>query len=111
MLNGFNTKIPSLISRLGRSVLVRTYANTGTSYDPTLTPTDAPATAAVFDYEASELFGSVIQREDKLILISSLSVVAKTDKIVDGGTEYTIVNLEKVGPGDETFYYRIQGRV
>lgn len=111
LLSGYRTKAVSLINRLGRSVLIRTYTQGGTSYDPTLTPTDTPAVAAVFNFKSEEIDGTVIKRDDKLFLIGAISTVTQKDKIVDDSKEYTIISLEKIGPGDEEFYYRVQGRL
>lgn len=110
MLNGFNGNITSIIDRLGRAVTVRTITNSGTAFDPVQTPSDAAARAAVFDYEASETDGSIVQQGDKEFILASTVPVTKQDKIVDGGKVYHIVTLEEVQPGDELLMYIAQGR-
>ena len=110
MLNSFNGNIQSLVSRLGRAMTLRTNTNSGTSFDPTITPSDAAITAAVFDFEAKETDGSIIQEGDKEFVFSSTVTVTKADKIVDDGKEYEIITLEQVGPGGELLMYIAQGR-
>lgn len=110
MAANFSGKITRLINRLGRAVIVRTYTNSGSEFDPTRTPADAPATAVIFDFDASETAGSIIQENDKEIILSSTVPVIKQDKIVDGGIEYNIINLVEVAPGASVLMYIIQGR-
>lgn len=112
-LKSFETRIPKLINRLGRDILIRSFVNTGSDFDPVLTPTDTPAIGAFFDYDASETDGTTIQKDDVLILVGAPDVVTKQDKIVDAAKpsqELNIISVESVGPGDKNFYYRIQAR-
>ena len=111
MLDGFNEGIQSLVDRMGREVTLRSYSSTGPKYDPVLTPTDQTITAAVFDYGADEVDGSIIQSNDKEFIIASTSVVTKQMKLIDRAKEYNIENLEEVEPGNEVLMYIAQGRI
>ena len=110
MLDNFSGNIQSLVDRLGRDITLRTYAQSGPAYDPVLTPTDLTVRAAVFDYEAGEVDGSVIQSNDKEFVISSTVIITKQMKLIDSGTEYNIESLEKVRVGDDTLMFIAQGR-
>jgi hypothetical protein len=110
MLASFSGNIASLVSRLGRPVTIRTFVNSGPDFDPTRTPTDTPATAAVFDFEASEVDGSIIQANDKELVFSSTVPVTKQATIIDGSIEYVLINVEEVGPGGDVLMYVAQGR-
>jgi hypothetical protein len=110
MLASFVTRIAALIDREGRPVTVRAFVNSGSNFDPTRTPTDTPATAAVFDFEASEVDGSIIQANDKDINLSSTVPVDLQSVIIDNGIEYTLINVEEVGPGGDVLMYIAQGR-
>ena len=110
MLANFRGNISSLVSRLGRAVTVRVYTNSGTSFDPTRTAADTAATAAVFDFEARETDGSIIQANDKEFVLSSSVPVTQQDAIIDNGVEYSVVNVEQVGPGGSVLMYIVQGR-
>lgn len=89
---------------------MRTFADTGPAFDPVRTPTDTPATAAVFDFDASEVDGSIIQANDKEFVLASSVPVSKQAVIIDNAIEYALVNLEEVGPGGSVLMYVAQGR-
>ena len=110
MLDGFNGNIKSLVDRLGRDVTLRSYSATGPAYDPVLTPSDQPIKAAVFDYNADEVDGSIIQSSDKEFVIASTVAITKQMKIIDRTKEYNIENLEEVEPGNELLMFIAQGR-
>lgn len=111
MLTGFRGNITSLISRLGRAVVIRTKTNSGSSFNPTQVNVDVAATAAIFDYEASEIDGTIIQQHDKLIIIDGTAVITKNDFIVDNAVEYAIISIEEVVPGAQgKLMHIVQGR-
>lgn len=110
MLDYFGQNIESMVERLGRDITVRDNTKSGPDYDPVLTPVDVTARAAVFDYDASEVDSTTIQRSDKEFIIASSSTILKTSKLVDGGKTYQIISLEEVQPGSELLMYIAQGR-
>ena len=105
MLEGVAGNIESIIGNIGRVVDVRTVVTTGPAHDPVQTPTDTPAKAAIVNFKASEVDGSVVQTDDKKAFISSVTEVTKQAKIVDGTIVYNIEDLRLVQPGDEKFLY------
>lgn len=111
-LQGFKTHIKSLIDRLGRDVIYRTYTVTGTDYNPVRTPVDVTVKAAIFNYHQSERDNGIIQTNDRKIAISAgLGVaISKQGEIVDGSVTYTLVDVEDVGPQAEVLMYVAQGR-
>ena len=111
MLDNFSGNIQSLVDRLGRDVTLRSYSSTGPAYNPVLTPSDQTVKAAVFDYDAGEVDGSIIQYNDKEFVISSTTAITKQMKLVDRAKEYNIENLEEVEPGNEVLMYIAQGRI
>ena len=111
MLDYFGQNIESLVNRIGRDIIVRNFTKTGPNYAPVLTPVDTPnVKAAVFDYDANEIDGSTIQRDDKEFVIASSATILKTSKLVDGDKQYQIISLEEVQPGSELLMYVAQGR-
>lgn len=110
MLAGFASRIQRLIDSIGRDVNVRVIVNTGTAFDPTQTPTDTPARAAITMFKAKEIDNSLVQADDKKAYISAVSAVTKQDQIIDNGLAYSIVDLRLVDPGDEPFLYIAQLR-
>lgn len=110
-MKGFSRRIKRLINREGRSITHRTYTNSGVDdFNPTQTPSDTTVVGIVFDFESTEIDGSIIQQHDKEIVIASDQVINKEDKIIDNGIEYSIVAMEETQPGDDVFMYIIQGR-
>ncbi len=111
MLDGFADNIERLIDAIGRDLTLRTVSSSGTFYNPTNSNTDVVVRGVVFDFSTNEIDGTIIQKNDKDILISAKgAVVNKNSKIIDGGVEYAIVTLAEVKPGTEILYYAIQGR-
>lgn len=109
-LDYFGQNIESLVNRIGRDIVLRTNVNSGTAFDPNITPSDVAAKAAAFDYGIEETDGSIIKLGDKEFVIASTQAVDKNMIIVDGGINHQIIKLEEVGPGDEVLMYIAQGR-
>lgn len=69
---------------------------------------------AVFDkYETDRVDGTVIQREDRLILVKPVTnfVPKVGDTITDaGGIDYNIMDVEAITAYDEVFLWEIQAR-
>lgn len=120
-MQGWDSRISRLVDKVGRDITHRTYVSSGPAFNPVLTQLDVTLRSAVFDFEADEIDGSIIQRHDKQFVISIgpidewylyfLSMPISTqDKIVDGGIEYSIVSVNDTAPGDTQLLYIIQGR-
>src|ERR1700754_1365564 len=95
-----------LIAKYGRSLILRP-ANGGT-FDPTTftfsgsSADDVPCRGVVSDYKTNEIDGTDILRTDQKILLSADVTPNHNDKIIDGATIYTIVNISPLQPGDTT---------
>jgi hypothetical protein len=109
--SGLDNTAKSLISKFGRSVTIRSYSNSGDEADPVRTQSDVLATAVVTDFKNSEVDGTLILQSDKKFLISSLSTPEKDDVIIDQGSEYQVLNVELINPGDTVLLYKAQGRL
>lgn len=106
-----------LLERFGRSVsLRRTTVSGGDAWNPgggTATTVNHAATAVVTEYDAREIDGTLIRREDRRVILSTegLSVTpATSDKVVVGATVYAIVNVAPLEPGGTVVLYEIQAR-
>lgn len=69
--------------------------------------------AVLSDFQASQIDGTIIRREDKKALVAAdgLKYVPSTsDLIIDGEIQYTIVNVETIAPGDVVLVYKLQLR-
>lgn len=109
-LDGFNTRIQNIISRLGAPITIRSISSSGDDFAPTQTDSDLEAIGVVFDYNARETDGSIIQATDKEIYLASPVPLAKKDKLVIDGTVFEIVNLQIVKPSQTVLMYIAQGR-
>ena len=108
---GWAARIQKLIDRIGRDLTHRTFTKSGPSYNPVLVAVNTTVRGAVFDFAADEIDGTIIQQHDKQIWVAAvLFTISRADKIVDGTTEYSIVSLEEVKPGDATLLYMIHAR-
>jgi hypothetical protein len=102
----------------GREITVKTPGG-DMVYDPatdTFTPgTDVTETVkAVFtQFSVKDVDGELIKRTDKRVLIAASDLDAEPDtqtKIVDGSTEYSVINTETIKPGDTAILYMVQVR-
>tara|TARA_B100000686_G_C16738759_1_gene945274 strand:+ start:787 stop:1137 length:351 start_codon:yes stop_codon:yes gene_type:complete len=76
------------------------------------TETETSVKAVVTAYSERLIDGSVIQTGDKQALIAARGISEPTtsDKIIDGGDTYSIVNVSTVKPGNTAILYKIQVR-
>lgn len=69
---------------------------------------------AVFDkYESDRVDGTLIQKEDRLILVKPVTgLVPKVSDTITGpdGTEYSIMDVEAITAYDEVFLWELQVR-
>lgn len=108
---GWAARIQKLIDRIGRDLTHRAFTKSGPAYNPVLTPVNATVRGAVFDFAADEIDGTIIQQYDKVMWVAvSGTPISRVDKMVDGTTEYSIVSLEEVTPGDTELLYIIHAR-
>lgn len=107
-----------LIESNGRSVEFR--VKPGTLKDaaqPWLGKAAAGSTSSVIcvfvDYRASEIDGSIVQREDRRLLVAgeSIAFVPSTDyEVIDGAVVWQVVNVQQVQPGSVEIMYDLQVR-
>lgn len=108
---GWAGRIQRIIDRLGRDMVHRTFTKVGPAYNPVLTPVNTTVRGVAFDFAAEEIDGTIIQQHDKVIWVSvGVVTISRSDKIVDGANEYSIITLDEVKPGDAKLFYIIHGR-
>ena len=77
------------------------------------TPVTQTAKALFTEYSLRDIDGELIRTDDKECLIAASSLTGEPtakDKIIDGSTEYSVVRVETVKPGDTALLYKIQVR-
>ena len=105
------TTATRLISTYGRTMTLRTTTETGDPWDPTQTSSDTDIIGVAVDYRSSEIDGDMVQTTDKRFLLTSTVTPTLQDKIVDNSTEYSIVNIREIKPGDTVVLYDVQVRI
>jgi hypothetical protein len=102
-----------LIAKFGRAITVRRTANSGTAWAPTLTATDYTATAAVLEYTARDIDGTLVKVGDRRVVISTTGLAIEPttqDRLVIGGEEMGIVRVMKMSPAGVNVYFEVQAR-
>lgn len=104
------TTAADMIADSGRSLTLRKLS-IGT-YDPatgtnTGTTTDSTVIGVMLDFAAGQTLvrGALIQAMDKRLLLPASAAVSPQDHILDGSTEYTIVSLGELKPGDTSLLF------
>ena len=77
------------------------------------TPVDTEAKGLFTQFATKDVDGELIKRTDKRVLIPASALDAAPEnsaKILDGGTEYQVINTEILQPGDTPIIYMVQVR-
>jgi hypothetical protein len=93
-----------LIAKYGRNVTVITYENSGYDYDPVQTEETEVIKAVVTSFRANEVDGTIIQKDDKMLITTSSLNIAQ--KIQDGSRLYKIVSVDEIKPSDTAIIYK-----
>lgn len=101
-----------LIADKGRTVTLRSGSPV---YDPitdTMTggTTDTEVKAVFTAFRSDEVDGTLIQRGDKKVIVDAKAAPQSGDAIIDGTTQYEIVDVMEVQPGEPTIIYKLQAR-
>jgi hypothetical protein len=101
-----------LLQKFGQSMTLRRTATTGSDpWNPgSGATTDYDTIGASMSYALRHVDGSMVQRNDKRILLYSEEAPALTDTLVFGGVTHTIINVQPLSPGGVTVYYEVQAR-
>lgn len=99
-----------LIAAHGRDMALVTITNSGTGWNPTQGETTQAIIGVQSKFSASEIDGELIRKDDKLILISADVVPALTQRLRDGSTDYSIINIVEIQPGETACLYKLQVR-
>lgn len=86
--------------------------NPATSTAP-VTETTETARGVVYDYEANEIDGTMVQRSDSKLLLSSIGITKPTvndTATLANGDKFTIMNVDSVSPAGADVVYICQIR-
>lgn len=103
-----------LITNFGRTVTLRyTTAGSGPAYNPGAgTPVDETVVAANVQRSVVNRSDNVVQVGDRIYLIEAPDggIPGTEDILIDGGTEYRIVDVAPLQPGGTLVYLEILAR-
>lgn len=99
-----------LIDQFGRSATLVSMTP-GTGYDPG-EPTESNAAVRIvaWDYRQSERDGTLIQMNDRRVMMDATATPVSQDRLVDGSDEFVVVNVEAIKPGPTALAYIVQLR-
>lgn len=112
---GLATTAAAMISTYGQAMTLRTIALSGTEWNPTQTLADTAVTGVLGNYNDRDRStglaeGSLIQKDDKYVLMGSAVEPSEEDKLVIDSVVYSIVGVTTVNPGGATLIYKVQVR-
>jgi hypothetical protein len=102
-----------LIARFGQTGAIRRTTSDGDPFNPTMTTTDYPCTLAVLDYNKRDIDGTLIQKTDQMVYVSTAGLTISpetTDRLIVGGAVLTVVNVKPLSPAGTVVYYELQVR-
>ena len=98
------------ISEHGRSMLLRTFTQSGDPWSPSLTPVDTPIIGLQTGWTRSDRDQFLIETGDIKILIDSNVEPSTAGRIVDNNVDYSIIDFATVAPGEQAILYKVQAR-
>jgi hypothetical protein len=107
---GLQSTATRLISRFGRDFTLRTLDKSGVSYNPVIVNSDVTIKGVFTKFKASEIDGTLVESGDKMIIVDSSVIPNVEQRIVDGSSEYSIVDVDEIKPGEIGMIYKIQAR-
>ena len=99
-----------MIGENGRSMLLRTFTQSGDPWSPSLTPVDTPIIGLQTGWTRSDRDQFLIETGDIKIMIDSSVEPSTAGRIVDGSVDYSIIDFVTVAPGEQTIFYKVQAR-
>lgn len=102
-----------LIAKFGQKGILRRITSTGPDYDPVQTSEDFACSLVDLDHSQAHIGDTLIQRGDRIIYLSTegLSIMPTlADKVLIGGVEHAIVDIQPLSPGGTVVFWQLQVR-
>lgn len=109
--SGFVATATRLIDKFGRSASLVTMTTAASGYDPG-EPTESATAVRIVEigYKQSERDGTLIEANDRRVMMDASTTPTSQDRIVDGSDEFVVVNVEAIKPGPTPIAYMLQLR-
>ena len=110
--SGLQSTATRLIARFGRAAtLVKLTTASGSAYDPgDPAEVEHAVTICEIGYKQSERDGTLVEQNDRRIMMDSAVAPTSQDRIVDGADEFVVVSVEATQPGPVAVMYTVQLR-
>ncbi|WP_267550075.1 hypothetical protein [Rhizobium rhizogenes] len=102
-----------LIAKFGQRGSLRRITSAGPDYDPVQISEDFACLLVDLDHNQTHIGDTLIQRGDRLVYLSTkgLSITPTlADKVLIGGVEHAIVDLQPLSPGGTVVFWQLQVR-
>ena len=102
-----------LIAKFGQKGSLRRITNSGPDYDPVQTSEDFTCSLVDLDHSEVHIGDTLIQRGDRIVYLSTegLSITPTlADKMLIGGVEHAIVDIQPLSPGGRVVFWQLQVR-
>lgn len=102
-----------LIAKFGQKAVLRRITSAGPDYDPVQTSEDFPCSLVDLDQSQAHVADTLIQRGDRMVYLSTegLSInPTLSDRLLVGGVEHAIVDIQLLSPGGTVVFWQLQVR-
>ncbi|MBN8951444.1 MULTISPECIES: hypothetical protein [unclassified Rhizobium] len=102
-----------LIAKFGQKGSLRRTTNAGPDYDPVQTSEDFDCSLVDLDQSQAHVADTLIQRGDRMVYLSTegLSITPMlSDRLLIGGVEHAIVDIQPLSPGGTVVFWQLQVR-
>ena len=102
-----------LIAKFGQKASLRQIVNSGPNYDPVQTSEDFACLLVDLDHNQAHVGDTLIQRGDRMVYLSTKGLLITptlADKVLIGGVEHAIVDLQPLSPGGTVVFWQLQVR-
>lgn len=102
-----------LIAKFGQKGSLRRISSAGPNYDPVQTNEDFACSLVDLDQSQVHVADTLVQRGDRIVYLSTdgLSITPTlADKVLIGGVEHSIVDIQPLSPGGTVVFWQLQVR-
>lgn len=102
-----------LIAKFGQQGSLRRIVNSGPGYDPIQAGEDFACMLVDLDHSQAHVGDTLIERGDRMVYLSTagLSITPTlADRLLIGGVEHAIVDIQPLSPGGTVVFWQLQVR-
>ena len=100
-----------MIKEDGRMITIVSLTNSGDDFNPTRSETNTQVMAVQVGFKNNEVNGETVLKSDLKYLIDSAVPIEIDNVIKDKGRQYSVVDFDLIGPGDQDILYKVQARL